>query len=233
MKKYKIMTAAAAVALLLTGCGEQSGTITTITVSETETISETEAISETEMTSVSETSHTEETAPETSETDTSASEEDMEKTISELFERNIICSVYAFGSADLAWGGEPVSGDNIYKVTDDRFSSYSDLESLVRNTYCKATADMLLYDFPYEGTQLYVDVDGMLCINADYAGGKGYYVDWTDTKIIIDSLTADRCEFTAVGSITEPADEPIAEEYRVSGAAVYEDGKWLLEYLMS
>ena len=93
MKKYKIMTAAAAVALLLTGCGEQSGTITTITVSETE------------MTSVSETSHTEETAPETSETDTSASEEDMEKTISELFERNIICSVYAFGSADLAWGG--------------------------------------------------------------------------------------------------------------------------------
>ena len=118
-------------------------------------------------------------------------------------------------------------------MTDDRFSSYSDLESLVRNTYCKTTADMLLYDFPYEGTQLYVDVDGMLCINADYAGGKGYYVDWTDTKIIIDSLTADRCEFTAVGSITEPADEPIAEEYRVSGAAVYEDGKWLLEYLMS
>lgn len=54
MKKYKIMTAAAAVALLLTGCGEQSGTITTITVSETETISENE------MTSVSETSHTEE-----------------------------------------------------------------------------------------------------------------------------------------------------------------------------
>lgn len=227
MKKYKIMTAAAAVALLLTGCGEQSGTITTITVSETE------AISETEMTSVSETSHTEETAPETSETDTSASEEDMEKTISELFERNIICSVYAFGSADLAWGGEPVSGDNIYKVTDDRFSSYSDFESFIRSTYCKDTADMLLYNYPYEGTQLYVDVDGMLCIDSNLSGSKGYYVDWTDTKITIDSLTDDRCEFTAAGSITEPADVPVAEEYKVSCTAVYENGSWLLTDFMA
>lgn len=225
MKTYKMITSAVLAAMLLSGCGAQSGTITTITAPASETEGEASAI-------VSETA--EETSVE-AETEAAAAEEtsEMEETISELFARNIVCSVYAFGSADLAWGGEPVSGDNIYKVTDDRFSSYSDLESLVRNTYCKATADMLLYDFPYEGTQLYVDVDGMLCINADYAGGKGYYVDWTDTKIIIDSLTADRCEFTAVGSITEPADEPIAEEYRVSGAAVYEDGKWLLEYLMS
>lgn len=225
MKTYKMITSAVLAAMLLSGCDAQSGTITTITAPASETEGEASAI-------VSETA--EETSVE-AETEAAAAEETsgMEETISELFARNIVCSVYAFGSGGLAWGGEPVSGDNIYKVSDERFSSYSDLESLVRNTYCKATADMLLYDFPYEGTQLYVDVDGMLCINADYAGGKGYYVDWTDTKIIIDSLTADRCEFTAVGSITEPADEPIAEEYRVSGAAVYEDGKWLLEYLMS
>lgn len=48
--------------------------------------------------------------------------------------------------------------------------------------------------------------------------------DFVKTRKI---MTADRCEFTAVGSITEP----IAEEYKVSGAAVYEDGKWLLEDL--
>ena len=179
-----------------------------------------------------------ETAEETSveaETEAAAAEEtsEMEETISELFARNIVCSVYAFGSGGLAWGGEPVSGDNIYKVSDERFSSYSDFESFIRSTYCKDTADMLLYNYPYEGTQLYVDVDGMLCIDSNLSGSKGYYVDWTDTKITIDSLTDDRCEFTAAGSITEPADVPVAEEYKVSCTAVYENGSWLLTDFMA
>jgi len=179
-----------------------------------------------------------ETAEETSveaETEAAAAEEtsEMEETISELFARNIVCSVYAFGSGGLAWGGEPVSGDNIYKVSDERFSSYSDFESFIRSTYCKDTADMLLYNYPYEGTQLYVDVDGMLCIDSNLSGSKGYYVDWTDTKITIDSLKDDRCEFTAAGSITEPADVPVAEEYKVSCTAVYENGSWLLTDFMA
>lgn len=225
MKTYKMITSAVLAAMLLSGCDAQSGTITTITAPASETEGEASAI-------VSETA--EETSVE-AETEAAAAEETsgMEETISELFERNIICSVYAFGSGGLAWGGEPVSGDNIYKVSDERFSSYSDFESFIRSTYCKDTADMLLYNYPYEGTQLYVDVDGMLCIDSNLSGSKGYYVDWTDTKITIDSLTDDRCEFTAAGSITEPADVPVAEEYKVSCTAVYENGSWLLTDFMA
>lgn len=225
MKTYKMITSAVLAAMLLSGGGAQSGTITTITAPASETEGEASAI-------VSET--TEETSVE-AETEAAAAEEtsEMEETISELFARNIVCSVYAFGSGGLAWGGEPVSGDNIYKVSDERFSSYSDFESFIRSTYCKDTADMLLYNYPYEGTQLYVDVDGMLCIDSNLSGSKGYYVDWTDTKITIDSLTDDRCEFTAAGSITEPADVPVAEEYKVSCTAVYENGSWLLTDFMA
>lgn len=225
MKTYKMITSAVLAAMLLSGCGAQSGTITTITALASETEGEASAI-------VSETA--EETSVE-AETEAAAAEEtsEMEETISELFARNIVCSVYAFGSGGLAWGGEPVSGDNIYKVSDERFSSYSDFESFIRSTYCKDTADMLLYNYPYEGTQLYVDVDGMLCIDSNLSGSKGYYVDWTDTKITIDSLTDDRCEFTAAGSITEPADVPVAEEYKVSCTAVYENGSWLLTDFMA
>ena len=225
MKTYKMITSAVLAAMLLSGGGAQSGTITTITAPASETEGEASAI-------VSET--TEETSVE-AETEAAAAEEtsEMEETISELFARNIVCSVYAFGSGGLAWGGEPVSGDNIYKVSDERFSSYSDFESFIRSTYCKDTADMLLYNYPYEGTQLYVDVDGMLCIDSNLSGSKGYYVDWTDTKITIDSLTDDRCEFTAAGSITEPADVPVAEEYKVSWTAVYENGSWLLTDFMA
>lgn len=225
MKTYKMVTSAVLAAMFLSGCGTQSGTITTITAPTSETEGETSAI-------VSETA--EETSVE-AETEAAAAEEtsEMEETMSELFARNIVCSVYAFGSGGLAWGGEPVSGDNIYKVSDERFSSYSDFESFIRSTYCKDTADMLLYNYPYEGTQLYVDVDGMLCIDSNLSGSKGYYVDWTDTKITIDSLTDDRCEFTAAGSITEPADVPVAEEYKVSCTAVYENGSWLLTDFMA
>ncbi len=225
MKTYKMITSAVLAAMFLSGCGTQSGTITTITAPASETEGEASAI-------VSETA--EETSVE-AETEAAAAEEtsEMEETISELFARNIVCSVYAFGSGGLAWGGEPVSGDNIYKVSDERFSSYSDFESFIRSTYCKDTADMLLYNYPYEGTQLYVDVDGMLCIDSNLSGSKGYYVDWTDTKITIDSLTDDRCEFTAAGSITEPADVPVAEEYKVSCTAVYENGSWLLTDFMA
>ncbi len=225
MKTYKMITSVVLAAMFLSGCGTQSDTITTITAPASETEGEASAI-------VSEIA--EETSVE-AETEAAAAEEtsEMEETISELFARNIVCSVYAFGSGGLAWGGEPVSGDNIYKVSDERFSSYSDFESFIRSTYCKDTADMLLYNYPYEGTQLYVDVDGMLCIDSNLSGSKGYYVDWTDTKITIDSLTDDRCEFTAAGSITEPADVPVAEEYKVSCTAVYENGSWLLTDFMA
>ena len=180
MKTYKMITSAVLAAMLLSGCGAQSGTITTITAPASAIVSET----------------AEETSVE-AETEVAAAEEtsEMEETISELFARNIVCSVYAFGSGGLAWGGEPVSGDNIYKVSDERFSSYSDFESFIRSTYCKDTADMLLYNYPYEGTQLYVDVDGMLCIDSNLSGSKGYYVDWTDTKITIDLSVRTGCSY--------------------------------------
>ena len=50
--------------------------------------------------------------------------------------------------------------------------------------------------------------------------------------ITINSVDENRCEFTATGYIEEPAEVPVKEDYPVSGAAVLENGKWVLEKMM-
>ncbi|UKI16451.1 MAG: hypothetical protein L6V87_00515 [Ruminococcus sp.] len=86
MKTYKMITSAVLAAMFLSGCGTQSGTITTITAPASETEGEASAI-------VSETA--EETSVE-AETEAAAAEEtsEMEETISELFLQEISSARY-------------------------------------------------------------------------------------------------------------------------------------------
>ncbi|MCI5905417.1 MAG: hypothetical protein MRZ61_09790 [Oscillospiraceae bacterium] len=155
-----------------------------------------------------------------------------EDDLHDLFEENINCFVHIFGISNLGYTGNPVQGDNIYSVSNDMFTDYADFESYVRSVYCTAEADRLLYDYPYEDSPMYMNVDGELCIDINLAGAKGYYVDWTDCVITINSADENRCEFTATGYIEEPAEVPVKEDYPVSGAAVLENGKWVLEKMM-
>ena len=55
----------------------------------------------------------------------------------------------------------------------------------MRSIYCKQEADRLLYNFPEEGVQKYYDQDGMLYLDINYDGAKGYYVDWSDYALTI------------------------------------------------
>lgn len=179
-------------------------------------------------------------AVQSSEAEVSSNEEQEEKQeneitqaeLNELFGKNVECMVNIFSINHLPYSGEPVEGDSIYIVSDDRFNSFSDFEEYVRSIYCTEEADRLLYNFPYEDSPMYVDVDGKLGVDLNYAGAKGYYVDWSNFEIEINSADGEKCTFTAKGVIEEPADVPVEEEYKSQGTAIYENGRWVLEEMM-
>ena len=197
--KYKKAAALAAAVLMLSGCQSSKTEVNTETVNE------------------------EQAADETVE-----SEDSIDKTITALFDQNVYCMTRIFGACHLPYEGEPVEGDNIYKVNSE-FSGYSEFEEYIRGVYAKDEADRLLYDCPYEGEPMYVNVDGMLCININLAGAKGYYVDWKDCDITVNSADGEKCSFTVRGSIEEPAAVPEKKDYYADGSAVFENGQWLLE----
>lgn len=155
-----------------------------------------------------------------------------EEELSNLFKENLNCMLYIFELGDLSHEEEPMDGDMIYRVTDDKFHSLADLEEYLLTVYTKEEADRLLYHYPYEDQSKYLEQDGVLCINLALSGGKGYYVDWTDFEVTIKTIEEDRCTFLVKGTIEEPAEEPIQEEYFSEGVAVYENGHWVLEEMM-
>ena len=242
MKEFKkIGTIAAIAAVLICGCsatGDDGG----VTVLTPETLASqlteiaheeqttTEAPSETsaETTTDAVVETTEET---TTETETQAASID-EAVIRSLFDENIYCLRNLYGATSLYPEGEPVEGDHIYKAATDRFADYAEFESYIRSVFCTEEADRLLYDSPYEGQPMYLNIDGMLCVDTYLAGAKGYYVDWSDYKVEIVSADDSRCEFIVTGQVEWPAEEPVKEDYPKDGAVVYENGGWHLEKLI-
>lgn len=246
MKKRII--AAAALMCLMCGC-EETKEPSPVIINATEQVTEaTDVVSE-------ETQRTIEDIAETTAEDTSAATEIASETaaeeaaaeiteqsesvfmaeeavINELFEKNIDCMINIFSLSSLPYSDVPVLGDNIFKVEDSRFPDYASFESYIREIYCTAEADRLLYNFPYENGSKYCDIDGALCININLDGSKGYYVDWSDHTLQILSADDSVCEFTVTGYIEEPADVPVKEEYTVSGKALYENGRWVLEKML-
>ncbi len=236
--KKKIFLAALA-AVMLCGCkeintGSEDYNVIDTSASETQiTEKNNESAADTTVSEMQATEQSNESNDDTADSETQLLEESNadidEAVIRELLDGNFFCMSSIFGSGNLGYTGEPVQGDNIYRVASDIFADYAEFENYVSSIYCAAEADRLMYNYPYEGSQMYLDIDGELCIDINLAGAKGYYADWSDCKIIINSVSDDRCEFTAVGSIEEPAEVPVKEEYPVDGAAVLENGKWVLE----
>lgn len=226
----KKITAIIILAVLMAGCAKitdepaQTNVITESAAAET-TAEVTTAASETDAPVQTEDAETE---TETAAPVSTVSEEELRT----LMEENLYCMRYVFTLGTLPYGESPIQGENIYKVEDERFATFADLEEYVRGVYCKETADMYLYNYPYEGEPLYIDIDGQLCIDIYRAGAKGYYVDWTDFGLTITSADDSVCEFTVTGLAEEPADEPTFTEYTVNAKAVCEDGKWVLEKMI-
>lgn len=156
----------------------------------------------------------------------------MDETVRQLFQKNIDCMMNIFCINHLPYDEESVQEGHLCKVSEERFAGYADFEEYIRSVYCAEEAERLLQDFPYEGEPLYRDVEGVLYIDLNLIGAKGYFVDWTDCKITVDDLTAESCAFTATGMMEEPAEELVQEAYTVNGTVVQENGKWVLEKMM-
>lgn len=150
-----------------------------------------------------------------------------------LIEENIYCNmIYNLKNLPTKEEIDYESEKYLYETDSEKFPDYASFESYIRSVYCKAEADRLLYDCPYEGMPMYTESDGKLCIDSRYLGSKGYYVDWTDFSFSINSSDNDRVSFTLFGKAEYPSDEPVIEEYSVSGAVVYENGSWRLEEML-
>lgn len=234
MKEFKkIGSIAAIAAILLCGCTSADDDSDVI-IPPPETLASqlTEMPSEeqttTEAPSEAAPESTEETATETEAQSASIDE----AVIRSLFDENIYCLRNLYGATSLYPVGDPVRDDHIYKADTDRFSDYAEFDSYIRSVFCTNEAERLLYNTPYEGQPMYVNVDGMLCVDTYLAGAKGYYVDWSDYRLEIVSADDSRCEFIVTGQIEEPAEVPVKEDYPVNGAVVYENGGWRLEKLV-
>ncbi|MBP5289456.1 MAG: hypothetical protein J6Z79_06275 [Clostridia bacterium] len=166
----------------------------------------------------------EQTAEETVET--SKAPEMTEEALGELIDRNLNCILNFFELSTLQYDTAPTA-NGLHKVTDPRFNSFAELEAYVRGTYVKEVADTLLGE-RIPGHTLYVDKDGELYLDEAAIGGKGYYVDWANYALSLDSLTANQCTFTVTASILEPGYNLTPKPYKVKGTAVVEDGVWLL-----
>lgn len=147
--------------------------------------------------------------------------------IKHLMTENINC-MYNIFVLDSLPHTEQLVKDNIYQVNTDKFKNYSEFENYIKSVYTAEFADTLLNNYPYEGVSKYLNIDGKLCINLDYCGGKGYYVDWSEYSVKILSCNEEICEFNLTASIEEPAEIPTKAPYNVKATAKFENGKWLL-----
>lgn len=156
-----------------------------------------------------------------------------EETLRGLIKENLNCMHNIFILSMLPIEGEFVQDQWIYPVSKDAFADYAEFENYVRSVYCKETADLYLYNFPYENDPKYLNVDGKLYENKMYDGGKGYYANWDNYTIDIESSTETECVFTINCTVEWPAEKPVLEPYPVKGKAVLEDGKWVLTEMLS
>lgn len=177
--------------------------------------------------SESEESSKTETSTETITEDVAAiTEDDLRR----LIAGNIKCNAW-FGYSSLPTDPSADLSQSGRQIDTNYFADYASFEEYIRSVYCKQEADRLLYNFPEEGVQKYYDQDGMLYLNTNYDGAKGYYVDWSGFTLTIDSTEGNQCTFTVTATVEEPADVPQKEPYSVTQTAIFEDGRWVLTEL--
>ena len=145
--------------------------------------------------------------------------------IDRLFEENLYCVRYLFVLGTLPYADDPVQGEHVYPVISDRFRSYAALEEYLHTVY---TADEVRRLLDADGEPIYMEVDGVLCVDTHRIGGKAYSVDWNGHTIEIVSRDDNGCDFTAIGKYIEPNADVDPAQYRAEGRAEYENGRLLL-----
>lgn len=150
--------------------------------------------------------------------------------LSDLFEENLDCVENLLVLGALPHGNEPVQDGHVYPVKSVEYRSYAELQAYLQTVYTAAETTRLLEG---DGKPLYLEVDGVLCVDVYRIGGKDYDVDWKDFTVTIDETDDKGCRFTVTGH--QPAGDPEQTEpspYSVSGSAVYENGRLVLEKIL-
>jgi len=108
------------------------------------------------------------------------------------------------------------------EVTSNKFSTYSDYENKVRNTYSKEISDKILGE-----NGIYYNVNGKLYINENNANFAGIYTGYKDVNITIKEQLDNKVIFDA--SVTAYIDSKQNTENVVYNlVALKENNKWLI-----
>ena len=147
--------------------------------------------------------------------------------LEDLFEENLQCVQNILVLGALPHNATPVKDGHIYPVTNTRYHNYQELQNYLHTVYTVSETARLLEG---NGNPLYVDVDGVLCVDVHRIGGKEYTVDWKDYTLVIDSHNDTVCRFTVTGR--KPTLDGQTEPYAISGTAIYENGRLVLEKIL-
>jgi len=112
----------------------------------------------------------------------------------------------------------------IFPVKDKRFTTYSELDNYIRNTYIKSQADILM------GNGRYLNKDGKLYGDMSKDGGVGYYVDWNNYHYEISDISQTSATITIYTIDDSPAGK---KDITIKVKMQKENGLWLLEKMFS
>lgn len=154
-------------------------------------------------------------------TQTAAQSECSEQDIRVLMESNLDC-YYLFYIAPLSEGGGTDS-DGYTQAEKSFFTSYSELNDFVTNTYTKEKSDYLLHQYPSAENPLYIEKNNEVYVDLDAVKPVEYKISWDDSYTIEFTENSNtKCSFTLTTTDFD------GNEYQTSGSAVFENGKWLL-----
>ncbi len=164
----------------------------------------------------------------------------MEAEMRALFDQNLNCIKKIFVERNLSTVGDPVDGDHLYRVDPEIFADYNAFSDYLKSVYCDAAAELYLtgseygigIDAPHPEQPLYVEYDGLLCIDFNNRiNGYSYPFSWTEYELEILYTDETTCVFE-VTTLVEPLyDGYTKEESLRTCTAFFEDGQWVLQYM--
>lgn len=150
-----------------------------------------------------------------------------EEDIRRLVDANYYCitNIYAYAQLEFKYDEATWEHGAATPVVDDRFATYEDLETYIRDIYVEEEADYLLYEY-YDGEPLYFEEDGIFYTKMLINGG-GMLCGWEGYTIETINVNGNTCEFVILAHY--PTEVHYLEKYTFY--ATYED-KWLLNKLI-
>jgi len=154
---------------------------------------------------------------------TSEENENVVAKMKELADANIYILKNITGFLYLPTEDTPIN-EHYYKVKSDKFKKVQDIKQYLSEVYVSSVCDMIMENLK----DIYVDLDGELYIDERYKAGKGYFVNWDNYTLNVESLKENKCEFKLSATKEEPGEVTTATPYIVNVTAQKIDGVWLL-----